>query len=127
MKRRLREVARFTTQPHVVARFYAGILGASPPEVEQDAYNFEVEGVNLFIHRSDEAAASQRASSLGGWPPGVDHIAFAVEDVDADCERLRAAGYEIDGPREFPWGRSAYLFDPDGRMVELHGHDVMYP
>jgi catechol 2,3-dioxygenase-like lactoylglutathione lyase family enzyme len=25
----------------------------------------------------------------------------------------------VDGPRDLPWGRSAYVRDPDGRLVEL--------
>ena len=25
----------------------------------------------------------------------------------------------LDGPRDLPWGRSAYVRDPDGRLVEL--------
>lgn len=33
--------------------------------------------------------------------------------------RAREAGAEVDGPRDFYWGRSAYLRDPDGRAVEL--------
>lgn len=45
---------------------------------------------------------------------------------DAECERLAAAGYQVKGPTQFPWGRSAYLYDPDGRMVELHGPDTVY-
>jgi len=33
----------------------------------------------------------------------------------------RAAGLTVEvAPRDFSWGRSAYLRDPDGRLVELH-------
>ena len=120
MRRRINEVARFTKQPGAVAEFYAGILGRSVPDSGWGAYNFEVEGVNLFIHPADDQPPAP------GWPEDVDHIAFEVEDLDAECERLAAAGYQVKGPTQFPWGRSAYLYDPDGRMVELHGPDPVY-
>lgn len=120
MRPRINEIARFTKQPHALAEFYAGILSRPVPDAGRDAYNFEVEGLNLFIHVADDQP------SPPGWPEGVDHIAFEVDDLDEECARLAAAGYEITGPSRFPWGRSAYLRDPDGRMVELHGPDIAY-
>ena len=120
MKRRIDEVARFTRRPREVAEFYAGILDQPLPRDGSEVFNFKVEGVNLFVHLSDEAPPEP------GWPPGVDHIALEVEDLDEECERLRRAGYEVEGPRDFPWGRSAYVNDPDGRLVELHGSDVKH-
>jgi catechol 2,3-dioxygenase-like lactoylglutathione lyase family enzyme len=103
-----------------VAEFYAAILDRPVPASGREAYNFEVEGVNLLIHPLDDQPPEP------GWPEDVDHIAFEVEDLNAECERLAAAGYEVKGPTQFPWGRSAYLYDPDGRMVELHGPDIVY-
>jgi catechol 2,3-dioxygenase-like lactoylglutathione lyase family enzyme len=36
------------------------------------------------------------------------------------CDAVRAEGVEfLVEPRDYPWGRSAYLRDPDGRLVEL--------
>ena len=46
-------------------------------------------------------------------PPNVDHFALRVADVDEEAGRL---GTEA---KDYPWGRSAYLEDPDGRLVEL--------
>lgn len=120
MKRRLREVARFTRQPAVLARFYSAVLDQAVPPAHRDRFNFEIDGVNLFIHAaSDEPAAE-------GWPPDVDHIAFEVEDLDAECARLAALGYQMLGPTDFPWGRAAYVRDPDGRLVELHGPGMVF-
>ncbi len=43
----------------------------------------------------------------------------SVPDVDAAGRALRALGYAFAvEPRDYPWGRSAYLRDPDGRLVE---------
>ena len=43
-----------------------------------------------------------------------------ADDVDASCDALRRTGLTfLVEPRDYPWGRSAYLRDPDGRLVEL--------
>ena len=45
---------------------------------------------------------------------------MSVEDLDAVCASLAANEYTfLFEPRDYPWGRSAYLRDPDGRLVEL--------
>jgi hypothetical protein len=50
--------------------------------------------------------------------PNADHVAFALDQDDA-AERMRSSGVDVAGPREFYWGRSAYLHDLDGRVLEL--------
>ena len=116
----MHEVARFTRQPQVLARFYAELLDKPLPEPGRDVFNFEIEGVNVFIHPTDDEPPP------AGWPADVDHIAFEVEDLDAECARLASLGYEVTGPTDFPWGRAAYLHDPDGRLLELHGPGMAY-
>ena len=120
MRRRISEIARFTKQPREVAEFYARLLDRPLPTSPSDSCVFDIDGVTLFIHLAGEAEPHP------GWPADVDHIAIRVDDLDAECERLRAAGYDLIGPSDFPWGRSAYLHDPDGREVELHGDDITY-
>jgi catechol 2,3-dioxygenase-like lactoylglutathione lyase family enzyme len=58
--------------------------------------------------------------------PGASHLALRVDDVDAVCERLAAAGVTVPGrPTTItapgPWhgARCVYVDDPDGRTVEL--------
>ena len=48
-----------------------------------------------------------------------DHVAFTLARLDDHTDSLKADGLDIDGPRDMPWGRSAYVRDPDGRLVEL--------
>ena len=117
MRRKINEIARFTKQPRALAEFYAGILAKAALRRDSETFSFDVDGVNLFIHPRGDATPPP------GWPENVDHIALEVENLDAECARLAAAGYAIMGPNQYPWGRSAYLYDPDGRMVELHGPD----
>jgi uncharacterized glyoxalase superfamily protein PhnB len=58
---------------------------------------------------------------LFGNPPGIDHISFAVADVDAIYATLRAAGVVLGGPPEDQsWGaRMVGLKDPDGNNLYL--------
>ena len=54
-----------------------------------------------------------RGEPQEGMPPNEDHFALRVGDVDVEARRL---GTEA---RDYDWGRSAYIVDPDGRIVEL--------
>ena len=48
------------------------------------------------------------------------HVCFQSDDVEALYERLVAAGTEVDIPLTDAQGyKFAYLYDPDGYMVEL--------
>ncbi len=58
--------------------------------------------------------------------PGLRHIAFEVEDLDALCQGLRAAGVElVSPPVEVPFRvadaghkRLCYFHDPEGVLIE---------
>ena len=53
-------------------------------------------------------------------PPNEDHVALAVDDLDGECAALVASGFAfLLEPRDYPWGRSAYLRDPDGCVKTL--------
>ena len=66
------------------------------------------------------------AGRPGGWVDddrqlGVRHLAFYVADVDAEAERLRAAGVQLDVEPMTATGdvRLAFFRDPDGAQLEL--------
>lgn len=53
---------------------------------------------------------------------GICHIAFDVQDIRAEYERLYAAGIDFISPPQYLEGgecTSCYLYDPDGNIVEL--------
>ena len=61
---------------------------------------------------------------------GVDpenRCAFMREDIDKTCEQLVEQGltFEIP-PRDFYWGRSAYLRDLDGHQIEIMRTEQSY-
>ena len=106
---RIAEVALFTEDVPRLADFYETLLGRAADSRSGSHASFDLGGTTLFIH--------VRGNGVAGAPDG-DHVAFAL-DQDAAAERARASGSDVVGPREFHWGRSAYVQDPDGRAVEL--------
>lgn len=109
--RRLIEVALFTDDVPRLVAFYEGLLEAAPTQSSPSRAVFELGDVHLLIH--------VRMAEEPDFPPFEDHVAFAAHDVDAAAGRLPEEEVLL-GPRDYDWGRSAYLTDPDGRMVELH-------
>jgi catechol 2,3-dioxygenase-like lactoylglutathione lyase family enzyme len=86
--------------------FYGGLLGAPPDE-------------RLALVELPDGRP-------GGWVDddrqlGVRHLAFYVADVDAEAERLRAAGVELTLEPTSATGdvRLAFFRDPDGTLLEL--------
>jgi glyoxylase I family protein len=62
------------------------------------------------------------AGGQAGTRGALDHIAFAVADIDALtawCEHLTAIGIPHDGIKPNIAGRSVDLFYPDGNNIEL--------
>jgi catechol 2,3-dioxygenase-like lactoylglutathione lyase family enzyme len=109
---RIAEVALFTTDVPKLVGFYERILGVEPRSRSESHAYFDVGPTTIFIHHATDDDDFQGA-------PNGDHVAFAVEDQDGLSESLRAAGHDVTGPQDFYWGRSAYVRDPDGRIVEL--------
>jgi len=109
---KLHELAYFTDNVKAMVDFYRGLLGSEPTAQSDDMAIFMSGGTKIFIHRKYPAAE-------GELPPD-NHIAFAVEDVDATCDTLMKQGSSLEAPpKDYYWGRSAYLRDPDGHMVEI--------
>ena len=109
---KLHELAYFTDNVKGMADFYRGLLGTEPVAQSEDIAIFMSGGTKIFIHHN-------YTPSEGDLPPN-NHIAFAVEDVDAACEALTQQGLTLEiPPKDYYWGRSAYLRDPDGHQVEI--------
>ena len=99
------EIALFTEDPEGLIAFYERVLETPPENRWPGGATFAVGDAKLLIHVTGDGP--------DGQTPSVDHFAFAVSDVDEAAARLGAEA------RDYDWGRSAYLTDPDGRLVEL--------
>jgi catechol 2,3-dioxygenase-like lactoylglutathione lyase family enzyme len=108
---RLTEIAVFTDDVPSSSEFYRGLLGEPVAEWP---------GGTLFAVGDGKLLVHERAGAIDDGPPNEDHFAVAVDDLDGACAALSASGRAfLAEPRDYPWGRSAYLRDPDGRLVEL--------
>jgi predicted enzyme related to lactoylglutathione lyase len=46
-------------------------------------------------------------------------VNFRVRSLAAITAQLRAAGIEVTDPQDYPHGRFARLYDPEGNPIEL--------
>jgi catechol-2,3-dioxygenase len=106
------EIALFTADVPKLTAFYERLIGHPPRSRSESHAFFEVGGTTIFIHLATDD------DDFEGAPNG-DHIAFAVASQDRLSDELRSHGNDVVGPKDFYWGRSAYVHDPDGRIVEL--------
>jgi catechol 2,3-dioxygenase-like lactoylglutathione lyase family enzyme len=109
---KLIELAYFTEHVQGMADFYHNLLGIEPVAKSDDMAIFMSGETKIFIHR--------KYPSSNGELPSENHIAFAVQDVDATCKALMKQGLTLEvPPKDYYWGRSAYLRDPDRHLVEI--------
>ena len=106
------EIALFTDDVARATQFYRDLVGGAPAAEWPGGAVFAVGGAKVLVH--------ERAAALEDGPPNEDHFAIAVDDLDGTCNVLSERGVALlVEARDYPWGRSAYLRDPDGRLVEL--------
>jgi len=108
----LTEVAHFTDDVAAMRTFGRRLLDSEPIAESPGMAIFALGRSRILIHQT-------YASADGELPP-EDHIAFAIPDVGAACQRLTQQGLTVEiPPNDYDWGRSAYLRDPDEHLIEL--------
>jgi catechol 2,3-dioxygenase-like lactoylglutathione lyase family enzyme len=109
---KLVELAYFTDDVEQTADFYRRLLNAEPVAQSEGMAIYLVGETKIFIH--------QNYTPTDGDLPPENHIAFAVDDVDATCKQLTQQGLTVEiPPRNYYWARSAYLRDPNGQLIEI--------
>jgi len=54
-------------------------------------------------------------------PPGsIQGLVVKTEAIEQDIEQIRLNGIEVAEPDDTPWGKFAYIKDPDGNGISLH-------
>jgi catechol 2,3-dioxygenase-like lactoylglutathione lyase family enzyme len=109
---KLIEIAYFTDHVGNMASFYRCLLEREPVAESDGMAIFLIGDTKIFIHKTYSPGAGELRPE--------NHTALAVANVDAVCARLLAEGLALEiSPRDYYWGRSAYLRDPDGHLIEI--------
>lgn len=113
---RLSELAYFTDDVEGMTSFYERLLGVKPVHCGEGIAIFDVNSVRVLIHRNSQTGPDD--------VPCENHVAFAVPELDRAVRELEIRGLNVEfPPRQYDWGRSAYLRAPDSLLVELHESD----
>ncbi len=94
-------------------------------EVRQDAGDGDDRWVHIGTEDTYIALNQAREEPAERWRPyrgipGVNHLGWEVDDVDALRERMRHAGYrDSTVPNNHPHRRRVYFYDPDGNDWEF--------
>jgi catechol 2,3-dioxygenase-like lactoylglutathione lyase family enzyme len=110
--RPLIEIARFVYDVPEAARFYRELFQREPVEEHSGLVIFDLGGISFLIHERYEPGPDDRDPE--------DHIAVGVTALGEAVEAMKSQGYDVEPATMYEWGRSAYLRDPDGHLVELH-------
>ena len=103
-----------------LASFYAKVLGV---QAEGDDVHVELRtegaGISIFSAAGMERMAPRSTQGTGA---GSCILAFEVQDVDAEYERLQALDVTfVKLPETHPWGaRSVWFRDPDGNIIDFY-------
>jgi lactoylglutathione lyase len=116
--RRIDYVIWFVQSLERSVAFYRDLVGLDV-KLEGDGYvEFSADNTRFGVY--ERAKLPELIGRPGGSPP-CGEVCFVVADVEAEAQRLRAAGAEIlTGPVDRPWGqRTLHIADPDGNVVEF--------
>jgi len=110
---KFQEISIFTDKVDTTTEFYQRLLGAKPVMREQGFAMFQLGEAQIIIHTLYDPQPQ--------WPPCESHTGFTVDNLDQAIAQLAECGITMEvPPRQYEWGRSAYLRDPAGHLIELH-------
>jgi len=119
----LDHLALVTTDVERAARFFVDLLGFKESgRLENTSHSGTIVFVSLGGTQIELFGTGQAGAAAGaGDAVGFKHLALLVDDIDAEYERLKAAGVEFPMvPTTVESGlRIAFFKDPDGNALEL--------
>ncbi len=118
-RRRVDYVILFVNDIQRSIAFYRDVVGLPFKFTEAGYAEFATEGTKFALYERARLPWLIGREGVAGGPFG--EVAFLVEDVDAEAERVRGASAAIlSGPVDRPWGhRTLHVLDPDGHVVEF--------
>ena len=124
---RLTHIRLLTTDFPACFRFYGDVLGFEVLWGQEDGRYADFKAGDAIVALYDRRLMAE-AIGTAGKPVEAEAqdralLNFAVDDVDAACEQLRARGVEfVTEPQDRPdWGiRTAHFRDPGGNLIEMY-------
>ena len=112
-------VRYLVTDVQAAIDFYTGHLGFTLDSSAAPAFA-DVRRGPLRLLLSGPASSGARATPEEANVPGRNRIHLVLDDLDAEVDRLRAAGLAFRSEVVTgPGGRQVLVADPDGNLVEL--------
>jgi catechol 2,3-dioxygenase-like lactoylglutathione lyase family enzyme len=97
-------------------RFYTEVLGFTVMPQRPAAF-----GPGAWL---ESGTAQVHLMVADEHPPGLQHFALRVDDLDAAVAAIAAKGVRVDPAPHTPGaGRQAFLRDPAGNLIELNQPD----
>ena len=122
---RIKMVSIPVNDPAAAYQFYTGTLGFHELQVMPEHRLYIVRspedpnGVGLLLEPSENPVS--KAFKEGVYKLGLPIIVFGTKNVQAEYERLTAAGVRFTAPpKTDPWGTSAVFDDTCGNLIQLH-------
>jgi lactoylglutathione lyase len=115
-------ITLFVDDPKRSKEFYARVFEAPTVYEDDDSVAFEFENLIVNLLRAPAAHELIGPATVAPRESGARfQLTIWVEDADAVCGQLRAAGVELlNGPQNRAWGmRTAAFADPDGHVWEV--------
>lgn len=110
--KKIKGISVFTTNVKQLTVFYTKLFDLQSIEKSEESVLFNLNGIHFLIH--EKTGATKYDS------PGEDHIELSVDNAVDAVEDLEQKGVKVDYlAKKYYWGTSAYLKDPDGRIIEL--------
>ena len=103
-------------------RFFTEQLGLTLDHIEPYGEELEIAflpcGETLVELIEPRTQAGSNADYLKENGPGIQHVAFEVDDLEAALAELAERGVEmVTEPHDEPFGRTFAFRDPDGRVL----------
>jgi catechol 2,3-dioxygenase-like lactoylglutathione lyase family enzyme len=111
----------YAEDPEQLSRWYAAHLGLSFTEWEPG----KCYGLELFFTDPDGRKAHtvfslmKAKAPLGEGRPEC-MVNWRVDDLEAFCAGLEAAGVAVEPLQDYGYGRFAWIRDPEGHRIELY-------
>ena len=122
MPRRLGYAIFFVSDLDRSVRFYRDVIGLPLRFANESYAEFATAGARFSLYARanlPELIGRDVPDERASWPQG--EVAFFVDNVDSEHNRLESLGVEILAPpTDRPWGeRTLHIGDPDGNVIEL--------